>query len=279
MNKQPLSALSLEILNIMLDPKTDDGRMTNAAIYARSEHAESLHKVSQTLNNCTAKNPPLVERHKTDSGAHWSITEAGIARANQEAPDHDGEDSEEPPVLDCAVWMSGDVSIIHGETNITLKADEAGKIAGYLAQNLDADSFAQRVAQTVMNRITAKLFAHPDDKAPASDPGVGFTESPFFVVDPGNHDQAVVLQPNKFDAFLRDSRADTAATQVETKRVPIGAEWLATLPARPTTEPTEATGLPGVEFDGPGGIKIPVFGQPPEAMSRADQFQQAAARG
>ena len=302
-----MSPLKREILTALAAATAP---MTNQAIYSACDSASSANAISKLMYSYENAATPMVAKSEGPNKAVvYTITDAGrlalvdeaitapapvksarkpsgskkrrlVARTEPVVDEQpEAEEAEERPVLDCAVWMSGDVSIIHGETNITLNADEANKIAGYLAQNLDSDSFARHVAQMVMNLLTAKLLNHPDDRTPASDPGVGFTESPFVPVDPGNNDQGVVVQPNKFDAFLRDSRADPALAQTETKRVPIGAEWLATLPARQPTEPTEATGLPGVEFDGPQGIHIPVFGQRPEAMTRADQFAETAARG
>lgn len=316
MNKQRLGPLAIEILNILTDPKTDDHRMTTSDIYARSSLAESLVKVTQTLSNCAAKRPPLTERHAGAAGSTWSITQAGIARLNGEAapavasaprpkkparaaaPEVRAEgreqpdDADETPVLDCAVWMSGDVSILHGDTNITLSADEGKRLADHLFSAL-GETFASTVADIVMGRITAKLFDHPDDKAPASDPGVGFTEAPFVAVDPGKNDQGVFVQPNKFDAFLAESRPFAAAGSAIVDRH-FTAD-MSTEAGRQTAteahgdivaasayliprEPTEATGLPGVEFDGPQGIEACNFGQPPAGLSRAEQFIEAAAR-
>ena len=150
------------------------------------------------------------------------------ARATDVADDAETE-ADDQPQLDIAVWMSGEVTLMKGDIQLTLLPHEAQQAFDWLCERMESSA---RLAAT-----------------------------------------------NKFDAFLRDSRAETALAQTETKRVPIGAEWLATLPDREPTEPTEATGLPGVELDGPQGIHIPVFGQPPEAMTRAEQFAEAAARG
>jgi hypothetical protein len=152
-------------------------------------------------------------------------------------------------VLDVAVWMSGDVSILHGETNITIGRTDAERLVNHLSQSMGgADAFAERIVMLVMGRINAKLFDHPEDRS---------APSPF----------SAMVGSNKFASFLHQ---------------PLNATPITTAADR-TNEPaaTEATGLPGVELDGPGGINlnIPIFGRPPEAMTREEQFTEAAGRG
>ncbi len=270
----PISAKRLQILRIL--SLVDN--MTARDVNQQCDLLKDATEASQMLMSMASRDPALVEKIETKP-ITWQISDEGrAALASGEVPvkksgrtarveaaetaaesEEADEAEEQEGVLDCAVWMSGDVSIIHGESNITLNADEASKIAGYLAQNLDADVFAQHVASLVLSRITAKLFDHPDDKRQPSpfDSEVGIPLSPLFT-------------PNKFEAFLRQSRPATEAVSTDANCANAGAAPL---------EPTEATGLAGVELDGPKGIQIPVFTQQPEAMSRADQFAQTAARG
>jgi hypothetical protein len=100
-----------------------------------------------------------------------ALSEPGIDPGHTEPDAEEGDEEEEEEgeeeqeaALDCAVWMSGEVSICKGDINLLLGEAEAFALTEYLTERLNMNVMAERVAQIAIDRITSKLFDHPDDR-------------------------------------------------------------------------------------------------------------------
>jgi hypothetical protein len=145
-------------LRALLWSITDAGR---AALAAEGQPGVAVARAPRAA----AAPKPRAARALSEPGIDPGHTEPDAEEGGEE--EEEGEEEQEA-ALDCAVWMSGEVSICKGEIHLLLTPAEVRALTDYLVERTDSEMLAATVAARVLAKITAKLFDHPDDRKPCA---------------------------------------------------------------------------------------------------------------